>query len=329
MHNARYIHLLNRYQDNLLSENELIELFNWINSPEGEVEYDRYLSDQLHEAEKETTGESVSLSNDMMRKIRKKANIPSKSFFHFHELHKYAAILIVALLMGSGVWFFADKNNMKEDYIVFSTTKGNKGTLILPDGTETFINAESKITYSKSRQREIYLEGEAYLSVTKDEKHPFTVHTSGADIIVFGTIFNISAHSGDSLMQVSLVEGSVGIQISGREDITRIVPGQTAQIDAKSQKISLQDSDMTDLALWRNDELQLTDVNLTALCHKLESWYGISIILHNQSKKQHLYNLTIQRESIEEVLKLINSITPITYNIKGKEVNMEYRKSNK
>jgi hypothetical protein len=50
MHNARYLHLLNRYQDNLLSENELIELFNWINSPEGEAEYDRYLSGKLIEA---------------------------------------------------------------------------------------------------------------------------------------------------------------------------------------------------------------------------------------------------------------------------------------
>jgi ferric-dicitrate binding protein FerR (iron transport regulator) len=327
MENARYIQLLKRYQNNRLSEDELVELFDWINSPEGEVEYDRYLSDQLNDMEIEN--ELFTPSNELMSKIKKQANIPSKTLFNFYELRRYAAILIAVLLTGSGVWFFAGRTTGKENHIVFATPKGNKGTLTLPDGTETFINAESKITYSENKQREIYLEGEAYLSVAKDKKHPFIVHALYADIIVYGTIFNVTAYPGDSLMEVSLVEGSVGIQIPGRKDITRLIPGQTALIDAKSKKISLYDNDMTDVALWRNDEIRLINLNITDLCHKLESWYGITITLNNQPKKQHLYNLTLQNENIDEVLELINKVTPITYNIKGKEVNIEYRARHK
>lgn len=41
--------------------------------------------------------------------------------------------------------------------------------------------------------------------------------------------------------------------------------------------------------------------------------------------KKHLYNVTIQTESVEEMLELINAITPIEYVIKGKEVNILYK----
>lgn len=60
-------------------------------------------------------------------------------------------------------------------------------------------------------RRDIYIEGETYLEVEKDQSRPFFVHTKDFDVSVLGTKFNVSAYKEDLQKSVVLVEGSVEV----------------------------------------------------------------------------------------------------------------------
>jgi len=55
----------------------------------------------------------------------------------------------------------------------------------LPDGTKVFLNAGTTLRYPdhfEGGSREVYLNGEAYLEVTKDAEHPFVVKTEEVEV---------------------------------------------------------------------------------------------------------------------------------------------------
>ncbi len=321
-----YVDYLERYRNNSLSKDELVELFDWINSPEGEAEYDHYLLTQLDVMSNHKTKPIHIDPNLMLKKIKEKANIGKTYTFGVRDFMKYAAILVIALLSGSLVWMMTRNPAVDSGNVVFAVAKGNKGTFTLPDGSEVWLNAESKVAYTGSNQRKITLEGEAYLQIAKDKKREFVVSTPFADIIVYGTTFNVAAYPEDSTLNVSLLEGSVGIKIAEQDDITQVTPGQVANFNVRNGKMELYNKDLTDLALWRNDELVMVNISTNILCGKMEAWYGVSINLIDQPAKNHLYNMTIRHETIDEMLELINKVTPIVYHIQKKEVTIKYIK---
>jgi hypothetical protein len=105
-----------------------------------------------------------------------------------------------------------------------------------------------------------------------------------------------------------------------------MTPGQLAVFDVRNNLLEVENKDLTDIALWRNDEIKLNDISAQNLYSKLEGWYGLQIKIINQPLKNHLYNLTIRNEPVKDLLDLINEVTPIKYQINGKEVIIEYIK---
>src|SRR5439155_8152 len=86
--------------------------------------------------------------------------------------------------------------------------------MVLPDGTQVWLNAESRITYSNTFNkslREVNLEGEAYFDVTHDAAHPFIVHTSSIAIKVLGTAFTVKSYASDKTIEATLLRGSIEV----------------------------------------------------------------------------------------------------------------------
>lgn len=46
----------------------------------------------------------------------------------------------------------------------------------------------------KKNKREIYVDGEVYMEVARDEERPFVVKTNMLDVQVLGTSFNVMAY---------------------------------------------------------------------------------------------------------------------------------------
>ena len=76
--------------------------------------------------------------------------------------------------------------------------------MTLQDGTVVWLNSETKMRYPvqfSGQNREVWLEGEAYFKVAKNEKQPFVVKTENMDVRVLGTEFNLKAYADEKWVQ--------------------------------------------------------------------------------------------------------------------------------
>src|SRR2546425_3860675 len=125
------------------------------------------------------------------------------------------AAAVVAAVMGAGAAWWLGRNAqsvaqapaMRE----YAAPRGRRAVLRLLDGTEITLNADSKlrapVTFA-ARQRDVYLEGEAYFSVVHDAARPFVVHTGSGAIRDIGTRFGVHAYGGAARERIAVGGGA-------------------------------------------------------------------------------------------------------------------------
>ena len=73
----------------------------------------------------------------------------------------------------------------------------------LPDSSRVYLNHNSSVSWDEEfKERKITVEGEVYLSVTKDDQRPFKVITEQGEVDVLGTEFFISARGPEVAIEV-------------------------------------------------------------------------------------------------------------------------------
>ena len=105
--------------------------------------------------------------------------------------------------------------------------RGNRANLLLPDGTNVWLNAGTSLRYPvafKGKSREVELNGEAYFEVSKSEK-PFVVKTDRCDVEVLGTTFDVEAYADETEFRTTLYEGAMQLQAAGASEKVVLHPG--------------------------------------------------------------------------------------------------------
>lgn len=109
-----------------------------------------------------------------------------------------------------------EQANGKVEWNTVDVPRGGTYNVELSDGTEVFLNAESILRFPNSFEegtcREIWIDGEAYFKVKRDEAHPFVVHTGNIEVEVLGTEFNLMAYHQNPEEHVTLVRGKVKVK---------------------------------------------------------------------------------------------------------------------
>src|SRR5690606_19326478 len=99
-------------------------------------------------------------------------------------------------------------------YNTMSTPTGGQYRLMLPDGTEVWLNAASSITYPVAfagSERNVSITGEVYFEVKKNAAKPFKVKVKEQVIEVLGTRFNVNAYDNEDAIKTTLAEGTVKV----------------------------------------------------------------------------------------------------------------------
>lgn len=235
----------------------------------------------------------------------------------------------VALLIGIASTFFIQRNlqhkYQSEQITVISALPGQKTNLTLPDGTQVWLNSDSRISYSanfNNQSREISLEGEAFFDVTKNPDKKFIVNTNDMKVTVLGTAFDIMAYPEDSDIRVSLLRGKVALSDQTNHYLGELHPNQLAVISKKDMKCIWYDNNDAEIfSSWIQNKLIFDHSDIHEVIAKLERWYGVEIDFTNPDERQK-YSFTVKIESLPEILNLFNKITPISYSIEGEEVKI-------
>ncbi len=248
----------------------------------------------------------------------------------FVSRFKYvAAILIIVLLSSAFFWFYTTYvDQLTQQYTEIVAPPGQKTMVVLPDGSIVWLNSGSILKYNGAfnvKDREVFLaDGEAFFEVAKNKSKRFRVKTDYLSVSVYGTAFNVKNYNDDNLQEITVSEGKVAVA-DNKKELRLLTPCEQAVLDKRTNQLSFTRGDPDAVSSWKNSELQFDNTPLSEVVKYLERWYGVNIHIEPSSvMEKHHYTFTIKTESLTEMLEKMKVITPIAYEINGKEVKISY-----
>lgn len=205
-------------------------------------------------------------------------------------------------------------------YNTIEIPKGVTFDLILSDGTQVWLNADSKLKYPVTfgnDQREVELEGEGYFKVTRDEQRPFRVVMKKQTVEVLGTEFNVDAYPEEKNMYTTLVNGKVKVDADGQTIV--LDPGMQSVVN--DEKVYTRKVNVEEVISWRNGMFVLENHTLEEIMSKLARWYDFTVFYQNASLKEATFKGKIPRyASFESVLDILEKTGEVKFNVKNQSV---------
>jgi transmembrane sensor len=243
---------------------------------------------------------------------------PAVGFASRAYLLRAAAVLVVAV--GAFYVFMLLTSRLEPERT--SVTFSSMQSLRLPDGTKATFDVGSSFTYPQSfggaDGREVFLKGEAYFEVARDEKHPFVIHADGGRIEVLGTKFNVRAWGTDRHIVVAVQEGKVSFQSEDNQDVKNVVfltENSISKLVRGASPTSPEPIDVSGILSWMKKEIYFRDVPVPEVLHQLERWYGVTIESTDSTFLHSNITAFIENKPLTDNLNLIS----VTMNVRHEQ----------
>jgi transmembrane sensor len=248
-----------------------------------------------------------------------------------------AASLILVFLITN---YTGKRNGDNNTANVISTRYGSKSKVQLPDGTQVWLNADSKLTYSKdfgNQEREVSLSGEAFFDVQKDVDHPFIIHTNNLDIKVLGTAFNIRSYQNEKTSEATLIRGAIEVTLNNSPErkilmkpSDRIVvqnktevnttPATTKEDSAGTiywvGKVDVKEKDNMSLeTVWKKNSLAFKNETLEDVAGRIGHWFNVKVSIEDEELKKMTYSCDFKDESLKQVMEALHLTGRFQYQI--------------
>lgn len=244
--------------------------------------------------------------------------IVAKTMQQLKPKQRYATkfSLIVFVL---GITLYIIQGIRQQDYLpellsfqpvdVYKTQIGEQQHLTLADGSQVWLNSQSKIRVKyDAKQRRIELtQGEIYIETHKDDrKRPFSVNTTHGNLLALGTVFNVR----DLPTKTELIvkQGSVRIQPQYAKNYQDIHAQNAVSFDHNTI-FSEQYSDLP--LLWRKQLLVVHSMPLAQFIHELSRYYP-SMINLDPNLQKILISGAYPIQDVPRTLRMLQS----TYHLK-------------
>ncbi len=365
---AEVIVLLEKYINEVITLQERERLFNLLAQNNSEYEIKDHIHSDLRDFTPPNETWDQYNQEKVLNKILSKLKIGDISELErCRELKKrklvrmtifrasvIAALIIMAFFLGD---FFGltrnsgDSAERKEAFNEIKAPFGSRTEVSLPDGSIVLLNAGSTLRFSNNFNytgRELFLQGEAYFKVSKNNEIPFSVRAGRIKILAVGTEFNVKAYDDEEIIETTLVEGKVKISRDGvtnsNDDFIDLNVSQkaiyiketntfslnktenTAPGDTKPDRTIHEDIlispkvDVDQVAAWTKGKLIIKGDYLEDLCIKLKRKYDVTFIFKDKEIKKFRFSGVLLDETLEQVLDAIKLTAPIDYVVSGKNV---------
>ena len=191
--------------------------------------------------------------------------------------------------------------------------RGETFKLILCDGTEVWLNANSKLVYPTAfieKERTVFLEGEAYFKVTKDTK-PFIVKTDYLQTKVLGTEFNVKSYTAED-SHVTLISGKVQVRSHENARFVDLEPGKDAILLSNGQ-FEVKEVNSEAYAYWKDGYFYFDELTLADIMKSVGRWYNVNVVFRNKEAMAYrIHFMSNRRGGIEETIRLMNRLKKVT-----------------
>ncbi|WP_421806642.1 FecR domain-containing protein [Flagellimonas sp.] len=223
----------------------------------------------------------------------------------FRKFLRVAAFIAILL---TGSYFYINSLNEK-----VTTGFAERSEVILPDNSELFLNADSRISYSEKNwdnQRNIKLDGEAFFKVAKGKK--FTVSTEQGTVTVLGTQFNVENRKG--IFEVTCYEGLVSVTHNGKE--IKLPAGNSYVVINGKQVTGTPKGTQPS---WMNNESSFESIPLKYVFAELERQFDVQVNTENINTDL-LFTGSFNNTDLNMALKSISTPSQTRYKVEGDNV---------
>jgi transmembrane sensor len=224
------------------------------------------------------------------------------------------------------------------------TRKGNKTKVKLTDGTQVWLNADSKLVCAEDFSgpyREVWLTGEAYFDVVKDSLHPFIIHAEKINIRVLGTAFNVKNYPQDKTIETALIRGRIEVTFVDRPmEMVILNPNEKLlvwknQLQQKKQigydrslnvpKVQINNMDEQPDSLiaetaWMQNKLSFANETLETISQTLGRRFDVNFEFIDPEVKTYTYTGSFEDMSLDKILMSISLSKHFSYTVKGREI---------
>lgn len=217
-----------------------------------------------------------------------------------------AASLVGILLLTGGSWVIWHGGQRQAIHTAYSEQQ----TVQLPDGSLVQLNGNSTLTYAsdwqESENREVWLEGEAFFKVTKQQasggRLKFITHTPDLDISVLGTQFNVNTRRGNT--QVVLAEGKVSLTKPNdkKAGVILMKPGDMAVTQAGIEQVTIQRAKPQLHTAWTKNQFAFENTPLREIARQLEDTQGVVLIFEDNDMAEYRFTGNLASQDLETLI---------------------------
>ncbi len=321
-------------------ENELV--IHWINaSEENRQEFEKLQQAweiasagsglQEWEAQKAKEQFLLKVIHHQAEAIEEKAETVKKSRQIIRSIWRYAAVLILILGISGILVYTLPGDQAKGLFTEVAVSKGSKSQLVLPDGTQVWLNADSRIKYDNSfnkNDRSLILEGEAYFEVAKNPNKTFRVNAGGLVVEAVGTVFNVKAYPDENVVEATLVEGAVRIGLANKPN-QRMLLNPDEQVfyykpdvrKMQSEKLLVSKGiESQQFTSWIKGQLAINSETLESLVVKLGRKYDVKFHFDDISVSKLRFTGVFKDETIEQIMEVLKLSSPVNYRIQERDI---------
>ena len=346
--------LLQEHPDN---QHLLDFLHNYFDLPPADLDDDEVVDDYFEERFKKivTSDDEVGSSADELPPVLSKK-------FSIKKFLYYAAAISGISLMGWLTYRMLRPTHEPESKLLkiseVVAKPGARTKLVLPDGSQVWLNSGSKLNYQNdfnSRIREVELEGEAFFDVVPSvgpsgEKIPFIVHASSINITVVGTAFAIKSYPQDETVEATLLRGMIEVTRKDNPNGPKVIlkpneklifnkqlettqhtgtasaadnhqPSAVHDISVTPVSKNIPDSEKVETS-WVYNRLVFNGDSFQELAEKMERWYNIKIVFKSNNHLRYRFKGTFANESVQEAFNALQLTAKFSYKINDNEIEI-------
>ncbi|HMM16865.1 MAG: DUF4974 domain-containing protein [Bacteroidales bacterium] len=245
---------------------------------------------------------------------------------NWRKAMQWAAIFLLPVLSAFTIYYFTQRPQRNLQPTVITAQKGEKAEVVLPDGSNVWINSGSTLTYDRhfnGKERSVYLQGEAYFEVTENKKRPFIVHTKHITVQALGTSFNVRSYETDSLASAVLLEGKVKVSASGHETILSV--NERATFDKRKQTLLADRVEALNFIEWKNGNIYFSNQTYDEIARTLSRIYNVEIQFASEQLRPMRFSGTLGSSGIKNALDILSMTSPMYYEMKDTTIILHHK----
>jgi transmembrane sensor len=318
--------ILDRYLNNLCSDQERELVENWFASLKGKPDY----LDSL------PAGEQSKLQSATFANIQRQLNIQPKPVIRKFPLHRISW-LAASVLLVLGVYFIYKPGNDRqvsiarqiqqqgaENITTFVNTQPRVVRHLLPDGSFVWMHTSASIRYPKkfeTDKRIVTFSGEGFFDITKDKSRPFSIQSGEMVIKVLGTSFNVKAPLEQKVFQISVVTGRVEVSAPDQKQKQQLIvlePKQEAFFETGSRELVFSFIPaQAKKEIYEPVTIVFNQAPLSEVIKQLEKRFDVHIKLANPGLSSCRLSGDFEKQPLPGIMEMLCTTLEATYTMSG------------